>query len=100
MALTNEKKREYRAIGHALKPVVIVSENGITDGVAEETRRALNDHELIKVKFAILDREARKTLISELCDTCSADSVQTIGKIALIFKAAKEPNPRLSNLHR
>ena len=100
MALTAEKKREYRAIGHKLKPVVIVSENGITEGVAEETLRALNDHELIKVKFAVLDREAKKALMVELCETCGAELIQTIGKIALIFKAAKEPNQKLSNLLR
>ena len=100
MALPNVKKREYRAIGHGLKPVVIVSENGITEGVAAETRRALNDHELIKVKFAVLDREARKQLMDELCTQAGAEIIQTIGKIALIFKAAKEPNPNLSNLLR
>ncbi|CAM3762265.1 YhbY family RNA-binding protein [Parendozoicomonas haliclonae] len=100
MALTNEKKREYRAIGHTLKPVVMVSENGLTDGVVEETRRALNDHELIKVRFAVLDREARKMLMDELCEATGALNIQTIGKIALIFKAAKEPNPKLSNLLR
>lgn len=100
MALPNDKKREYRAIGHSLKPVVIVSENGITEGVAEETRRALNDHELIKVKFAVLDRDARKQLMNDLCAATGAESIQTIGKIALMFKAAKEPNPKLSNLLR
>ena len=100
MALPNAKKREYRTIGHGLKPVVIVSENGITEGVAEETRRALNDHELIKVKFAVLDRDARKQLMNDLCAATGAESIQTIGKIALMFKAAKEPNPKLSNLLR
>ncbi len=98
MALKAEKKREYRAIGHKLKPVVIVSENGVTKGVIQETLRALGDHELIKVKFAILDREAKKALMVELCQTCGAELIQSIGKIALIFKPAKEPNPKLSNL--
>ena len=100
MALNAEKKRELRAIGHKLKPVVIVSENGITDGVIEETLRALGDHELIKVKFAVMDREAKKQLMTELCEACDAEMIQTIGKIALILKPAKEPNPRLSNLLR
>ncbi len=100
MALNAEKRRELRAIGHKLKPVVIVSENGITDGVIEETLRALGDHELIKVKFAVLDREAKKQLMTELCEACGAEMIQTIGKIALILKPAKEPNPRLSNLLR
>ncbi len=100
MALTNQKIREYRAIGHKLKPVIIVSENGMTEGVVEETLRALKDHELIKVKFAVIDREAKKHLITELSRACGADVIQTIGKMALILKPAKEPNPKLSNLLR
>ena len=66
----------------------------------EETLRALNDHELIKVKFNIGDREVRQQLINELVSTTDADLVQTIGKVALLFKAADKPNPLLSNLLR
>ncbi|OQX36288.1 MAG: RNA-binding protein [Oceanospirillales bacterium LUC14_002_19_P2] len=98
--LSSERKRSFRAIGHNLKPVVIVADNGITEGVVEETRRALDDHELIKVKFAIRDRDARRAVIAELCGISKAELVQTIGKVALIYKAAKEPSPRLSNILR
>jgi len=33
MPLTNEQKKHYKSIGHHLKPVLIVSENGLTEGV-------------------------------------------------------------------
>jgi RNA-binding protein len=98
--LSNAKKKEYRSIGHNLNPVVMISENGISQGVIEETERALNDHELIKVKFNVSDREDRATLIKELCQATSAELIQTIGKIALILRFAKERNERLSNLLR
>ncbi|WP_211827930.1 YhbY family RNA-binding protein [Kistimonas asteriae] len=98
--LSSERKRSFRAIGHNLKPVVTIADNGITEGVVEETRRALDDHELIKVKFAIGDRDARRAVIAELCGISKAELVQTIGKVALIYKAAKEPSPRLSNILR
>ena len=96
MSLNAAKKKHFRTIGHNLNPVVIVADKGLTDGVVEETLRALNDHELIKVKFAIGDREIRQQLIS----ATNSDLIQTIGKIALIFKAADKPNPTLSNLLR
>ena len=100
MSLNAAKKKHFRTIGHNLKPVVMVADKGLTEGVVEETLRALNDHELIKVKFAIGDREAKQELIEKLVEAVGADLVQTIGKIALIHKAAKKPNPQLSNLLR
>lgn len=96
--LTNAKKREYRSIGHNLNPIVMVAENGVSQGVIDETERALNDHELIKVKFNVGDRDVRATLIQELCKATNAELIQTIGKIALILRFAKERNERLSNL--
>jgi RNA-binding protein len=98
--LTNAKKKEYRSIGHNLNPIVMIAENGVSQGVIDETDRALNDHELIKVKFNINDRDARAELIAELCQATGAELIQTIGKIALILRFAKERNERLSNLLR
>ena len=48
---TGIKIRQLRAIGHKLKPVVTISQAGLTDGVSFELDRALRDHELIKVKI-------------------------------------------------
>ena len=100
MSLNAAKKKHFRTIGHNLKPVVMVADQGLTEGVVNETLRALNDHELIKVKFTIGDREAKQSLIVELTQQTNSEVVQTIGKIALIYKAAKKPNPQLSNLLR
>ena len=63
MPLTQEQKKQYKSIGHHLKPVLIVADNGLTEGVLAEFERALNDHELIKIKVNILDREARLAAI-------------------------------------
>lgn len=96
--LTNAKKKELRSIGHNLNPIVLVSENGLSAGVIKETNRALEDHELIKVKFNIPDRDVRAALIAELCQETGAELIQTIGKIALMLKYAQERNEKLSNL--
>lgn len=100
MPLTADRKKALRTIGHNLKPVVTLAEKGLTEGVAEELNRALNDHELIKVKLAVNDRDARRELITELCQQSGAELVQEIGKIALIFRKADKPNAKLSNLLR
>lgn len=100
MSLSPEQRREYRAIAHNLKPVIIVGDKGLSEGLQDELERALSDHELIKIKVASTDREARQEAIQALCDTSGAELVQTIGKIAVILRRAKKPNPKLSNLLR
>ena len=99
-ALSIQERKRLRQIGHALNPVVMLGGQGLTESVIEETNRALNDHELIKVKIAGEDREARTAAISEIAQVTGAEVVQTIGKIALLYKKAAKQNPKLSNLVR
>ncbi|MDO8861523.1 ribosome assembly RNA-binding protein YhbY [Haliea sp. E1-2-M8] len=93
-------QKQLRAIGHKLKPVVTVAGNGLSDNVLQEVQRALDDHELIKVKIAVGDREARSAAAAALCAETGATLVQSVGNIVLLLKRAKKPDPRLSNLIR
>ena len=100
MSLTNERKKELRTIGHGLNPVVTIAGGGLSDSVLAEISRALNDHELIKVKILVSDREHKQQMISELCEKADATLVQSVGHIVLILKEAKKPKRALSNLRR
>lgn len=100
MSLKGAQKKALRSIGHHLNPVVLVSENGLSEGLVKEADRALNDHELIKIRFNVNDRDERKALMDELASKLKAEIVQTIGKIGLFHRPAKKPNPKLSNLLR
>lgn len=98
MSLNPDTQKRYRALGHALKPVVTIAGKGLTDGVCAELERALEDHELIKVKLAIADREERRELVAELTAKTGAELVQSIGKVVLIFRAARKPKIGTSNI--
>lgn len=98
MSLSPAQRREYRALAHNLKPVIMIGEKGLTDSLMQELDRALNDHELIKIKVASAEREARHEMITQACTASGAELVQTIGKIAVLLRRAKKPNPKLSNL--
>lgn len=100
MPLTQEQKKQYKSIGHHLKPVLMVADNGLTEGVLAEFERALSDHELIKIKLNILDREQRLQAVAELCKVGRADLVQIIGKMALVYRKNPQVNKQLSNVHR
>ncbi|MGB0446846.1 MAG: ribosome assembly RNA-binding protein YhbY [Pseudomonadales bacterium] len=100
MNLSQSQKKHLRSLGHSLHPLVTVAGNGLSSGVMEELERALTDHELIKVKFAVGDREVKKALIEELVKLSQATLVQSIGNIALIYRHNPQADPKKSNLTR
>ena len=50
-ALSNTLKNQLKKLAHNLKPVVLVGQKGITETLLQAVDKALEDHELIKVKF-------------------------------------------------
>jgi RNA-binding protein len=100
MSLSSREKKSMRQIAHHLDAVVTVAAQPISDGVAQETERALHDHELIKVKFAIEDREARWAAAQSLAGSCNAEVVHKIGKVAVLYRANPKANSKLSNISR
>ena len=95
-----QQLRQWRARGHALKPVLTVAGNGISDGVLAELERALDDHELIKVRIAVGDRAARQGLAEGLCAASGATLLQTRGATALLLRRNPKANSRLFILLR
>lgn len=98
MTLTTDNKKRFKSIGHGLKPVVMVAGNGLSEGVYAELERALLDHELIKVKLAIEDRDARREAIEQICRTTGAELVQSIGKVVLLYRESNKPKLHTSNV--
>jgi RNA-binding protein len=86
MKLTDQQKRHLRGLGHALKPVVILGNAGLTENVLAEIDQALTHHELIKVRINAADREQRTAIIDAICEQTKGDPVQSIGHILLIFR--------------
>lgn len=100
MPISTERKKQFRTIGHKLNPIVTIAGNGLSDGVLTELNRALDDHELIKVKLALAEREERKEVVAELVRLPNVELIQEIGKVVILYRHNKRANPKLSNLHR
>ena len=98
MAISAEQKKAMRSIGHNLNPVVTIAGNGLSETVLEELNRALDDHELIKVKVAIGERDIRAQVIDEMVEVTGSDLIPKIGKVALIVRRNPKAHPKLSNL--
>ena len=100
MPLSAAQKKQFRKIAHHLEPVILLGENGVTEGVLAELERALEDHELIKIKTAGVEREHKQELVDSICETTRAELVNMIGHTAVLFRSARKPNPKLSNVLR
>ena len=82
--------RAQRARAHHLKPVVIVGSAGISEPLLAELERALDQHELIKVRITAEDRVQRDAMIQELCARTGADLIQRVGHIAVVYRKRSE----------
>jgi len=87
IALSEKQRRHLRGLAHALKPVVRLGNAGVTAAVAQETARALHDHELIKVKAAGALRDARDAIFNELAQRTGSALVHRIGNVAVLYRA-------------
>lgn len=90
IALTASQNRFLRGQAHDLKAMLQVGGKGLTDAVVAEVAAALEHHELIKVKVAAGDREARDTLVDELAERTDASLVQRIGNVAILYRPNEE----------
>jgi RNA-binding protein len=95
MPTSPSQNRFLRSRAHHLKPVVLVGQNGLTDNVVAEIGNALDAHELIKVRVAAGDRDARNAMIAEIVRATGAQLIQSIGHVAVLFRR-NEKKPRLT----
>lgn len=98
VTLSQSQKKQFRTIGHQLNPIVTLGDGGLSNNVKKELNRALEDHELIKIKVPAAERAEKLKLIDALCKSGQCTLVQKVGNIALVYRAAKKPNPKLSNI--
>jgi RNA-binding protein len=92
MALSERQKKHLRRLGHDLRPVVLVGQKGLTPGVAEELRLALEHHELVKLRARVGSREDRDAVLGELARLTGSEFVFRVGNVGLFYrKSGKLP---------
>lgn len=90
LKLTPAERSALRSEAHALSPVVIVGEAGLTPSVLKEIDVNLNAHGLIKVRVFGDDRDARIEMYETICEKLGAAPIQHIGKLLVLFRPKKE----------
>ena len=84
--LTATERSALRSEAHALNPIVLIGEAGLSEAVLKEIDAGLNHHGLIKVRVFGDDRDARIAMYDTICTTLKAAPIQHIGKLLVIYR--------------
>ena len=86
-------RRKLRADGHALKPILRIGTNGVTEGVVAQIRSALAIHELIKIAVSA-DAPVDRFAVAEQLAEESIQVAQVIGRMILAYAPAPKKRRR------
>ncbi len=93
ITLTGYQRNFLRRKAHDLKPVVMLGKNGLTEEVTQAIDKALEDHELIKVKF--IDFKDEKQSLSRLAAKKTKSLlIVVIGNIAVFYRENTDPDKK------
>ncbi len=85
-SLSARERAALKARAHPLEPVVRIGLGGLSDAVVAQIDRALDAHELIKVKVGDGERDTRAALGDAICARTGAALVQRVGKVVILWR--------------
>jgi RNA-binding protein len=88
--LTGKQARHLRALGHNLKPTVMVGKEAVTHKLVAACKEQLAIHELIKVKILENCPQDRKDVAAELAAQTGASVAQILGRTLLLYLAGPD----------
>lgn len=88
--LPQVKKIQLRRKAHALHPLVILGQHGLTPAVHAAIDEALKTHELIKIRVNADDKAQRLAFIDDIVSTHQAEIIQTVGHLLVIYRKNDE----------
>ncbi|MCX5741751.1 MAG: ribosome assembly RNA-binding protein YhbY [Proteobacteria bacterium] len=84
--LTGKQRRNLRALGHKLQPIVQVGKGGVDDGLVDAVNQALADHELIKIKVGEGAPVERDEAADAIAARTKSDVAQVLGRTILLYR--------------
>ncbi len=99
MELTSAQRSYLTKLAHDIQPVVMLGKAGLTDQVLAALSQALDDHELVKLRFQGF-KEEKRTLAVQAGERSSAVLVRLLGNNAVYFRVSADPDKRKIRLPR
>ncbi len=83
--LPNSELRKYKARAQLLEPMFKVGKAGLSEGFIKSVSEALQQHDLVKVKFVEF-KEEKKTLAPVLAEKTESHLIMRVGNVAVLCR--------------
>jgi RNA-binding protein len=93
MSLTSRQTGQLRSLAQRLDPILHLGKAGMTDAFVASVDQALNDHELIKIKFTAF-KDTKKALAEEIATRTHSELVWIVGHVAVLYREQTDPAKR------
>lgn len=91
--LNNKQISKLKGMGQLLEPVVRVGHAGLSDAFIASLNQALDDHELVKVKFADF-KDQKKELAPKLAELTGSNLIMRVGNVVVLYRQHTDPAKR------
>jgi RNA-binding protein len=93
--LRGKQLRWLRAKAHHLKPMVIIGQDRVTEGVMKHVESALEQHELLKVRLTAAEKVEAVEAATQLVEGTGAILVQRIGHTLVLYRRRQKGAPTI-----
>ena len=83
------QQKKLMKMAHNLKPVVIIGHKGVSGTLLLAIDDALEDHELIKIKFGD-HKDEKLDLLEQIIEETECEIVNVVGNIAILYREKEE----------
>jgi RNA-binding protein len=91
--LPNPKIRHLKALAQRLNPLVQIGKAGLSDPFLRGLNEALDQHELVKVKFGEL-KEQKKELAPVIAEKTTSQLIMQVGNVIVLYREQPDPARR------
>ena len=91
--LNNKQISHLKGLGQLLEPIARVGHAGLSDAFIASLNQALDDHELVKVKFSAL-KDQKKVLTPQLATLTHSRLIMRVGNVAVLYREQADPAKR------
>jgi RNA-binding protein len=92
-ALTGAQRKWLRGQAHALKPVVQLGRQGLSESALRQIDAALDAHELIKVQAAV-PRDEKSAMAESLSQRLGTEVAGVVGHVFILYREHPDPEKR------
>ncbi len=97
--LSGSQRKYLRGLAHALRPVILIGQQGLSDALVASMEANLRRHELIKVHFnEFKEKPVKQELSQTLARRTGAHLVGLIGHTAIFYRPHPQEEKRLIRL--